>query len=254
MSLLGFLKSLVKVLILPTSSLFLFLFAAFLLRKKRPEISKKIAYFVVLCFYLLSIAPVSFALNKLVERVPPVTEKTVRSFSPEAIVILGGGVEKHKLVYADRPFPNDSTMKRVAYGAYWKKKMELPVLVTGGYACSHGQSEAEGMVTALSVYGIEPVWIEEESENTSENAKLSGALLQKDGVKKILLITSASHAQRAGQLFENEGFQVLLAPIDFEHFEAGPYFSRILIPQAYCLDSSTRAFRALLASLKDSLF
>jgi len=61
-------------------------------------------------------------------------------------------------------------------------------------------------------------WVEGASENTAENARLSSALLHRDGVKRILLVTDAMHMPRAKMAFARTGLDVVAAPTLFFGF------------------------------------
>jgi uncharacterized SAM-binding protein YcdF (DUF218 family) len=58
-------------------------------------------------------------------------------------------------------------------------------------------------------------WTEEASDNTYENAMYSFQILQKVGIKKIYLVTHASHMPRAAAIFREVGFDVVEAPTAF---------------------------------------
>ena len=61
----------------------------------------------------------------------------------------------------------------------------------------------------------EALWLDTDSRNTYENAVNSRALLEPKGIKKISLVTSASHMPRAVKLFEAQGFEVTPLPTDY---------------------------------------
>ncbi|MNG08319.1 hypothetical protein D3C84_916680 [compost metagenome] len=58
-------------------------------------------------------------------------------------------------------------------------------------------------------------WQEEESRTTWENATFSAKLLQPAGVRRVLLVTQASHMPRARWCFERAGFEVVAAPMGY---------------------------------------
>jgi uncharacterized SAM-binding protein YcdF (DUF218 family) len=61
----------------------------------------------------------------------------------------------------------------------------------------------------LRQYGIGPRWVETESLDTKENALFAWCLLSSFGVKRIALVTHASHMRRARGRFEAAGFDVI---------------------------------------------
>ena len=246
----AFLKYIVKAAILPPGFLLLLFGLAFLIRKKRPSWAKRLTYASVTLLYLLSTPLVSHGLNRLIESGEPVTAEMIEEFQPQAIVLLGGGGDNHSPEYGNAPFPDPGAMLRVALAAHWGQRTQIPILVTGGVPCSHGHTEAAGMALALQGYGLSPKWREEKSSSTYQNAKFSRPLLQQDGVKRILLVTSASHMSRAKRRFQNEGFEVLPAPVEFDDMKRGPFYSLVLVPRSREFSESCDALRAIIADIK----
>lgn len=246
----AFLKYILKAIITPPGSLLLMFGLAFLLREKYPTGSKRLCYATAFLFYLLSTPLVSHGLCRLVESGVPVTASMIGEFQPQAIVLLGGGGDHHAPEYGDAPFPDPSALPRVALTAHWAKRTQLPILVTGGIPCGHGHSEADGLAMALKEFDLAPKWSEKKSANTYQNAKFSQALLEPDGIRRILLVTSASHMSRARRHFEGEGFEVLAAPVEFDDLRRGPFYSYSLIPDSDGFNDSCAAIRAIIAELK----
>jgi uncharacterized SAM-binding protein YcdF (DUF218 family) len=58
-------------------------------------------------------------------------------------------------------------------------------------------------------------WAETGSNNTYENALRSFQVLQPAGIKRIYLVTHASHMPRAAAIFRKVGFDVIEAPTAF---------------------------------------
>jgi uncharacterized SAM-binding protein YcdF (DUF218 family) len=58
-------------------------------------------------------------------------------------------------------------------------------------------------------------WAEGASDNTRENAKYSHQLLQKEGIRRIYLVTHAWHMPRSARVFRAAGFEVVPAPTAF---------------------------------------
>ncbi|MSQ57939.1 MAG: YdcF family protein [Limnohabitans sp.] len=55
-------------------------------------------------------------------------------------------------------------------------------------------------------------WMESTSIDTQENAQNTWAMLEKEGIKKIVLVTSHVHMQRSVAQFQKVGFEVMPAP------------------------------------------
>jgi uncharacterized SAM-binding protein YcdF (DUF218 family) len=133
-----------------------------------------------------------------------------------AIVILGGGLR-----YDGREQPyalnlNRRSSIRVNYGAHLAKKLNLPVLVSGGVAVGFKESEALVMARTLQEdYAVQVRWQEVHSLTTAENARFAALMLQAEGINKIILVTEAYHMRRSALAFEAQGIEVVLAPCGF---------------------------------------
>ena len=134
----------------------------------------------------------------------------------DAIVILGGGTYFHAPEYGGQDAVNDKTLLRLRYGAKLQRETGKQILVAGGKPSGNHLSEAQQMRAVLEQDFRVPVrWIEDESDNTNENARYSFQTLQKAGIKKIYLITHAWHMPRSAEVFRRAGFEVVEAPTAF---------------------------------------
>lgn len=178
-----------------------------LLIKRRPRIGKVLVMLALTLLYLLSIPFVAeTALQKL--EAPP----TSHSFDNiQAIVVLGAGT------YFDAPEYDGDTvnrlgLERIRYAARLHRFTGKPILATGGSPLGGNSSEAAQMKAALEDEFRVPVkWIEEDSRNTRENANKSFAILKKNGINRVALVTHAWHMPRASREFEQAGFKVIPA-------------------------------------------
>jgi uncharacterized SAM-binding protein YcdF (DUF218 family) len=163
----------------------------------------------------------------------------------EAIVILGGSSYFHPPEYANQDTVNDTTLVRLRYGARLYRKNHLPILVSGGKPLNSSLAEATEMKTVLEQDFQVPVrWTEEESKNTFENARYSFQLLQKFGIKKIYLVTHASHIVRASRAFRQAGFEVIEAPTAFTTRHQTDLLT--FMPTSKALDNSRIFFHELM--------
>lgn len=134
----------------------------------------------------------------------------------DAIVILGGGTYFRAPEYVGNDTVSDTTLNRLRYGAKLQRETGKPILVTAGKPVGNSVAEATQMRAALEQDFHVPVqWTEEASDNTYENALYSFQILQKVGIKKIYLVTHASHMPRAAAIFRKVGFDVVEAPTAF---------------------------------------
>jgi uncharacterized SAM-binding protein YcdF (DUF218 family) len=108
------------------------------------------------------------------------------------------------------------TLERMRYAAHLERATGLPVLVTGGIPGRFARPLAVTMAEAFrDDFGITPRWIEDQAETTAENAAFSAAMLKRDGISTVLLVTSAWHMPRASLAFAANGLTVIPAPTMF---------------------------------------
>ena len=166
-----------------------------------------------------------------------------------AIVILGGGMTGTRWP-ADIEQPADLGLAadRVWYGAKLFHAGKAPVIiVSGGRFLGQGMSEPEAMELFLLDLGVPQSAIVQESRSrtTTENARYTAKLLRSFGKKSILLVTSASHMQRARQHFDKEGLRVIPAATDY--LSARITNDYCCLPSADALHASGMMFKELLA-------
>jgi uncharacterized SAM-binding protein YcdF (DUF218 family) len=132
----------------------------------------------------------------------------------QAIVVLGGEVRRGD----GGEIPDrlgGRTFERLVLAAEAYRRLGLPVAVTGGRPSGQGTSEGALMKAALeSEFGVPVAWNEEQSRTTWENAVFTAALLRKEGVSKVVVVTHRWHLRRAVRSFERAGMRAApwLAP------------------------------------------
>lgn len=227
----------------------LLLVAAWVLRHKKPKLAQALFVTSMALLYLLSIPPVSHWLSRSTEARPALSLEDIRSFQPQAIVILGGGVNFEAEEYGGRTVPSSSTLKRAAYASYLAKALHLPLITTGGYGKRLEDSEGYATAWQLQENGFSEVLIESKSENTRENALFTKALAAEKKIDRVLIVTHSGHAARAERAFLKAGFQAKVAPTDFRKYEPWDRGILLFIPTHKQFHASCDALRAHLASL-----
>ena len=193
--------------LLPPGFVLVILLVALLLAKRRPRLSRGLAAFSFIGLYALS---TPFVANQLRHWLEPAPRDPLADRNGQAIVVLSGGT------YHDAPeygadAPGKETLVRLRYGAHLYRALKKPVLVTGGTVLG-ATPEALTMKAVLDRDFQVPVqWIERRSRNTLENARLSHAVLNAEGIRRIYLVTHAWHMPRAQLAFEHYGFKVIPA-------------------------------------------
>ncbi|NNM80957.1 MAG: YdcF family protein [Gallionella sp.] len=134
----------------------------------------------------------------------------------DAIVILGGGSNFDAPEYEGRDTVSYMTLQRIRYGASLQRATGEPILVSGGKPLGGKRGEAVQMRDVLEQEFHVPVrWVEDDSNNTFENARNSYQMLHAQGIQRIYLVTHSWHMPRAVRAFEDAGFKVIAAPTAF---------------------------------------
>lgn len=139
-----------------------------------------------------------------------------------AIVVLGGG---RKLLAPEYGLSTlkDWSIERLRFGIWLSRETSLPILFSGGigHGGQPGPSEAEIAARIADREFNHPLrWTETTSRDTNENAYRSLAILQEQGIQRVLLVTHSFHMRRAMAAFErakqraNLDIQIVAAPMD----------------------------------------
>jgi uncharacterized SAM-binding protein YcdF (DUF218 family) len=198
-------KTLIRNLALPPSAPLLLALAGWLLLRRAPRIGRALIAIGVGSLWLLSTPIVADALTGLVEHYPPLDLS--QPVQAQAIVILGGGGYRNLAPEYAGPDAEPYMLERLAYGAYLAHRTGLPILVAGF------REEATAMRVSLARhFAIQTRWVDDQSYDTFENAANAERILRADGVRRVLLVTRATHLWRAAHEFISAGMQVDPAP------------------------------------------
>jgi uncharacterized SAM-binding protein YcdF (DUF218 family) len=200
------LKTLLRELILPPAGPLLLALLGLVLLKVRPRLARIFIVAGLASLWLLSTPIVSDVLTGLVELYPPLDFRLAAN--AQAIVILGGGGQRAFAPEYQGPAAEPFMLERLSYGAYIAKKTGLPILVTGF------SLEARAMHDSLQRnFGIETRWIDDQAYDTFQNARNSARILTAESVRRIILVTRATHLRRSVREFTDAGFDVVPAPV-----------------------------------------
>jgi len=225
-----FLKKLITFFILPPG-LFIVIFSviAYFGRKDRKIfiISFLSAFFI----YLLSIEPVKDSLLRPLETKYPIPNK----LNGDVIVVLGGGSYNTGILTED-------SLKRVLTGFVLHKKLNLPIILSGGSAITN-LPEVEVMKNVLNELGVDKsmIYTDVNSRDTLGNAFFVKKICEKNGFKRIILVTSAYHMPRSVIVFQKAGLDVIPYPTDFKMDKRYTVYS--YFPKMNVLQDSTKAIR-----------
>ena len=127
-----------------------------------------------------------------------------KASSDVAIVILGGGSEPLAPEYGASNLTAPSA-ERLRYGVWLARATGAPMAFSGGvgWAQQGTQNEAEIAARVAQLeYGMPLRWTETDSRDTRENAARSVAMLGRDDVKHLLIVTHDWHMQRSLRAFK----------------------------------------------------
>jgi uncharacterized SAM-binding protein YcdF (DUF218 family) len=214
------LKPLLSALILPPLAPLLLALVGWLMAVKRKRGGFALVLFALALLWLLSCHGTAVWLSRSVlPQFPALAAGQLKTDKVQAIVVLGGGVLPLAPEYGEAQLRAE-TAARLRYGLWLARQSGLPVAFTGGlgWAAHASQTESEAEVArrvALQDYGITLRWLESDSRDTADNARLLAPVLKRDGIARIALVTHAWHMPRSVAAFEKSGFVVLPAPMGF---------------------------------------
>jgi len=214
---------------------------------------RKIIYFSVLIFYVLSTSVFSNFIMKEVEGkyyYPNLKGVT----KADAIVVLSGMMRinefenNHILEWGDI----DRFFKAIEL--YFSKKSDT-IIFTGGKSPNNRTKISEGDILKqfATNFGVkkEDILITKDVLNTSDEAKAVFDLL--GSYKTIILVTSAFHMKRAKSLFERQGINVIPYKVDFKTPPSLEFNFIDFLPSSQGLRKTEIAFREIIGRLYYSI-
>lgn len=135
----------------------------------------------------------------------------------DVIVVLGGGVYETVPDFSGIGAPSDEMLSRLVTAARVQKKLNLPIIISGGSVFPGRTSEAVIDRRFLLDLGVpaEKILMEENSRDTLENAQYVKELCARHQFKQPLLVTSAYHMERALWSFAKAGMNVTPYPANY---------------------------------------
>ncbi|MEO8938020.1 MAG: YdcF family protein [Burkholderiaceae bacterium] len=239
-------KTVSGLLLLPAGPIIVIALGLWLMGRRR-RLGMALSVFGLVVLTAFSLPVVANALAFASERDYPPLDRDAPLPANAAIVVLGGGLQHGATDYGGETV-NPVTLARLRSAARLAARTHLPILVTGGRPLAVKVSEAERMVDALEQDFHTPVrWIEKESLDTPDNARLSVPMLRASGIGTAVLVTDVEHMQRARTLFEAAGMPVIPAPTDY--YANGPITMLSFIPNSNALRRSSWSLHEALGRL-----
>ncbi len=194
--------------------LFILLFLALGFKLRR--VSQKGAAAVLLLtlgLYACSIPLVSNMMLRSLERVHPAPMQV----AGDVIVLLGGGATLDTPNVNGEGHLSGYAANRLLTAAQLERKLDIPVIVSGGKVLATTGCEALVSQHILLGLGVRPehIILDEKSLNTTENAKNTASILAERGFKSPILVTSAFHMERSLRQFAKAGVAATPYPGDY---------------------------------------
>ena len=236
--------------VMPPASLLILILAGSLLVKTNAKHARQIILCSAAALWLLSTNVFSVWLhNQVVPEYPTVTAALLKVKSVQAVVVLGAGVVTG-LPGGDQQMSRTS-LERLRLGAQLARQSHLPLAFSGGSGWGAKDtivSEAEvAEAVLLNAFDMRLKFRDSSSRDTQENAANSWALLSKQGIMRIALVTHTTHMPRASIEFKEVGFDVVEAAIGQQTLRKITFMD--LLPAASNLELSQAVLRELLGKL-----
>ena len=213
------LRYVLKMLALPPGAFILLLLLAWVLRRRLPKTAGALFGVTLIAFWIIATPRFVEWGGRQFETDPPLATASWATLTQhaDAIVVLGAGRRE-----SDPGWGGDTagifSTERVRYASRIARASGLPILTTGGtvWEDSSHPSEADLMADVFEQdHGMKVTWREGKSRTTQENAELSYAILHPLQRDRVVLVTQAWHMPRARRLFEQQGFEVIAAPMGY---------------------------------------
>lgn len=244
----GDIKALLSPLLLPPAGPLLLALLGLLLARAGRRFGLFLVFVALAALWALSSNAVSVWLaRELLPQHSPVGLVEVKRARAQAVVVLGGGVLPQAPEFG-APQPSGASLARLRYGIRLARQASLPLAFTGGRGWSGNGAASEADAARLAArqdFGFDLRWAEDQSRDTRENAVRTAALLQREGIRRVVVVTDAWHLPRAVREFERAGFEVLPAPTGLPATTERPVLE--WVPSATGLTLSRQVLREWLA-------
>ena len=181
--------------------------------------------------WLVTISPVSNTMLRGLESGFNLT-KTLQG---DVIILLGGGVYDKVPDLSGMGVPTEDAMSRVVSAVRLQKRLNVPVIASGGKVFEHIAPEAVIVKRMMVDLGVpaDRIIVENNSRDTIENAKFSKKICEEKGFKKPILLTSAYHLKRAEMCFRKAGQKPIPFPAGFRSWAPRRYIWLDYLPGSF---------------------
>ena len=174
----------------------------------------------------------------------------------DAIIMLGGGAFSDVPDVDGEGALTSEPSARLLTVARLYRKLQVPILVSGGKVFQESGEEANLAKRDLISLGVpkDAIIVEDKSQNTRENAAFSARLLRERGLIHPILVTSAFHMRRSVLNYQKEGIDVVPYPTAYRA-SRHPIFHYVkLAPDSDSLDDNVLFMREILRAWVTRIF
>jgi uncharacterized SAM-binding protein YcdF (DUF218 family) len=184
----------------------------------------------VALFAALAFTPLANHLHRVL--VPPAAPPQPAA----AIVVLGSGVDNGVLTA--------SSLRRALAGVVLVRQGLAPLLVMLGPGSRGKPSEADVRLRLAQDLGVPAAALlaDARGRTTRDEARVSWEDLAPRGMRRILLVTSREHMQRAAALFRRAGFEVVESPVEELSSTVGQPQERLELARVLLRELVARAY------------
>ncbi len=174
----------------------------------------------------------------------------------DVIILLGGGIVQGAPDLTGSGFPSDLLLGRMVVAVRLQKRLDLPIIVTGGKAFDVQDAEAPVVKRVLMDLGVpgNRIFIEDKASDTMENALFSKEICQENNFTSPILVTSAYHMKRSLLSFKKAGLDVAPYPAAFKSSPHVQYHWYDFIPNGGAFSSVSMAMHEFLGILFYKIF
>ena len=225
-----FIKFLYSTFLFPPGSIIIALLVlCFYLYRRHSDLTKKIVIITVI-FYLATIPLVGDQLiGSLEGKYQPPSD-----VHGDVIVMLGGGATLDTPNVYGLGHLSGFAANRLLTCAQLYHRLNLPILISGGKVLETTGSEADIAKVILLGLGVpeDKIIVENQSLNTTENAKYTKKLLEEYSFVQPILVTSAFHMERSVLQFAKVNLSVIPYPTDYQTNQQSKFQPHQLWPAA----------------------
>ncbi|MBF0136635.1 MAG: YdcF family protein [Magnetococcus sp. DMHC-1] len=208
--------------------------------RRRPVAARRWGLGVILSLWMVATPQmVNLLALPLESQYPPIPVTALPQ--RDVIIVLGGAVKMPDFPRLEVELGEASDRVLYALRLYQAGRAPRILLSGGGFP----EPEAAAMASLLQTWGVpaEALMLETKSLSTRENALQSQQIMNRFGLHKAILVTSALHMPRALATFRTAGLDVIPATTDVNiSIKAEPFLVRYL-PDPGAMAGVTQAVR-----------